>query len=142
MKTFSDVRKYLNSIPNIHCGGCGIAALAMYRWLEVNSAIKNIEFYFFHNRHWEYNENRKYLKNKNNGNVHAPSHVGLKYRRRIIDSEGFILRGEFLFKLKLDIVTLIAAINNVDDWNSYFNRRAYVSKIAKNLKIDLSDVRV
>jgi hypothetical protein len=32
--TFEDVRKFLSQVPKIDDGGCGIAALSMYRWVE------------------------------------------------------------------------------------------------------------
>ena len=39
IKTLKQVQKFLSNIPNINRGGCGISALALYRWLENNGNI-------------------------------------------------------------------------------------------------------
>ena len=78
---FEDVRKYLSRIPNINCGGCGISALSMYRWLEKNENKKS-------NLVICYNNSEKYEKTienlgKDNDKLFAPSHCGIKYKSLI-----------------------------------------------------------
>ena len=34
MKILTEVQEFLSDIPYINNGGCGIAMLAMYRWLK------------------------------------------------------------------------------------------------------------
>lgn len=39
---FLGFRSFLSEIPNINCGGCGIAALAMIRFLEKENIYPNV----------------------------------------------------------------------------------------------------
>jgi hypothetical protein len=46
-KDLIDVMDELNGIPCINRGGCGIAALAMYRWIKLNTSYSP-EIYFYY----------------------------------------------------------------------------------------------
>ena len=46
-EALSEVRNYLNSISYINNGGCGIAALVMFRWMKKNRiSTKGVKFHF------------------------------------------------------------------------------------------------
>ena len=42
MKHFAEVLRYLSSIEYINRGGCGVAALAIYRWLKKHDKLKQM----------------------------------------------------------------------------------------------------
>jgi hypothetical protein len=148
-KTLDDVRNFLNGIPFINSGGCGISALAMYRWLEKNypKHAKKTVFYFFHRDKDDYRNNKSLIKNNSydNTNISIPSHIGIQIKNvtDVIDCyrEVFIRQYEYVVKTTSEDV-LINAINNVCGWNWFFNRKQSVHVIAKELDIDLSDVFV
>lgn len=144
MKTFDDVRRFLGNIDYINCGGCGIAALAMYRWLKNNNQLKkSTKIVFFDNYKDSYNNNKNYIK-KNNGKPEACSHVVLSfrnsYRRNYIDSVKLINKNDFYYMLIVTEEFLVESLNNFTTWSTAFKRRANVKKIEKELNIDLSDV--
>lgn len=43
----NSVQNFLNNIPNINYGGCGISALAMYLYSEKNFGIKPKIFFIY-----------------------------------------------------------------------------------------------
>lgn len=58
------VLEYLNDIPRINHGGCGVSALATYRWLEQNYGNRDIEIiycYKYYNKD-RYDNNEKALR--------------------------------------------------------------------------------
>ena len=143
MKTFNEVRKFLFSIPNIDCGGCGIATLAMYRWLKKNKSVKNVGFHFLHDNYdgYLYRSNKTYAETKE-GEPTACSHVGLIINDKTFDSGRRIMVRKYPNRIKIyDENFLLLAVNNLRDWNEEFNRK-YIKKISKVLDIDLSDVRI
>jgi hypothetical protein len=141
MKTLGDVQTFLSNIPNIKYGGCGISALAMYRWLKKNNKLKkSVKFLFLHSYDgYLYRNNKKYVEQKI-GSPTACSHVGLFYNNRTIDCDGFINTRNYKYKVKTsDENVMVMAINNLGDWNTDFNRK-HIKKIEKKLEIDMSDV--
>jgi hypothetical protein len=142
METFSDVRNYLNSIPNIHRGGCGIATISMYRWLKKNQSVRGIRFIFLDTySNYSYNNNKRYFETKKGSPV-ACSHVGLFMKGKAIDCEEELNLVKYPFNIKTtDEKALIIAINKIYDWNERFKRN-YIKNIAKKLDIDLSDILI
>ena len=147
MKHLTKVLKYLNSIENINRGGCGIAALAIYRWLENNDMLRDTEIVLLYdyNTHYLYSHNYKILKSNSNGIPHGAPHIVLKRLNRYFDSEGFLskrgLASRYCDMLSVDVNFLLTAINdNIDCWNYEFKRKNNVLNIANQLNIDLSDV--
>lgn len=47
MKNLNDIKNELDCIPAINWGGCGLSALAMYRWLKDNDKLVGDEFFVF-----------------------------------------------------------------------------------------------
>ena len=121
-KTLKDVQKYLNSIPNINCGGCGYSALAMYEWLKKNKQLekdtKIVYLYSFR------------------GERGVPNHAVLYHKGKYLDSNG-------KYKVYRDFPTKQMRKKDVkdsffdSDWNSMFNRNKYVPLIEKKLGITL-----
>ena len=142
IKTLKDVQQFLNNISYINAGGCGIAALAMYRWLKQKKKLKkNTCIYFFYDDHHQYNTNKKYLLS-NQGNPTSCSHAVLYHSGKFIDSKDFLYDiSRYSYNTKItDEHFLIESLNNIDDWKSCFERDIEIPKIQKKLNIDLSDI--
>jgi len=139
----NNVREYLNSIPYINRGGCGIAALAMYRWLEKqNVDTTKIKIHILE-MHFEttIDNNKKYLET-NEGYPEPPSHIGLKIGNKTIDTEDTVDMHRYQYHMVTDqIQLLITMINMVRKWNPMFDRER-IPEIADRLGIDLSDINI
>jgi hypothetical protein len=145
METLLDVKEFLNDVDNINSGGCGVAALAMYRWMEKNNMLKGNEtftFLYVSNDDFFYDNNEKYFKGKEQLII-APAHVVLNIDGTYVDStrrSNNLL--EYRYPRKHVNVTeeeLIKSLNN-PYWNDSFERNCEVPFIADELGIDLSDV--
>jgi hypothetical protein len=141
------VLHYLNEIPNINCGGCGVSALAIYRWLKKNYDVKDIDILFCYDN-WigaDDFENNKQVFESGEGSLTSPTHVVLKYKKFIFDSEGIKtdLKSDFPLIHKATKIDLFMKVLNIlSEWNDYFERKPKVIKnIEKYLDINLSDVK-
>ena len=142
IKNFDDVLNFLNTIACINTGGCGISALAMYRWLKKHGlTTEQTAFYFLEDDENNHINNKQYFSNKE-VMVKASSHVVLFHNDQTIDCSGFVPIDVWNYHLLENSEEfLLAMINNcIWTWNYKFNRKEQVPEIAKTLEIDLSDV--
>lgn len=133
VRSFRDARKYLASIPSINSGGCGVAALAMRRFLKKASVSSDL----FYETHREADEE---LLESNT--PLAPPHVVIRVHGVIQDSSrirsdsgGIIAR--HIFEVSEDYLVLSIKEGR---WNCRFDR-TYVPEIEEKLGVDLSDIR-
>lgn len=147
VKTLDDVRNFLDRISCINSGGCGISALAMYRWVKKNMPehAKKSMFHFFHRDKEGYQNNKSLIKNNSydSTNISIPAHIGFEIKKvtEIIDSCRNVFKEQYGYAVKTSSEdVLINAINNVNDWNYSFSREESVPVIEAGLDIDLSDV--
>lgn len=131
----NEVREYLSRIPYINEGGCGIAAISMYRWLLENEEDSKLICF--------YNEFENYELNKNNiiynfPYLLSPNHCGIIYQNRILDSEEEINKNYYPYHQNLNEIELLKMIN-LSSWNPNFERKN-INKIEKGLQINLSDI--
>ncbi len=143
METVEDIRNFLsNDIHNINCGGCGIAALTIYRWLKKNNQLKGDEkFVFLYNGESSFLNNSEVLKN-NKGIPMACSHICLYSNGKYIDSNSIVSINKYKWVHHIDSeIFLLDAINNIDPWATWFNR-CQVCEIAKKLNVNLSDIKI
>lgn len=139
----------LDSIPYLNWGGCGVAALAIYRWCKKNGVeVSDRPFVFLwrEDDEWEVQHNDELLENGELDRVEAPAHVAIELFDGLYDSEGCecsdLLRLLPLYQeYKLNEAELLAVVNNIGEWNSTFSRSKNIGKIELALSIDLSDVR-
>lgn len=143
LESFDQVRNFLNNIENINCGGCGISALAMYRWLKKHGqTTEQTTFCFLENDYSNHKTNQEYHTNKEVV-LRASCHILLFYDGQTIDSNGYHSTCSYDYNLvEKSEEFLLAMINNVWTWNFMFNRKEHVKNIAKTLGIDLSDVKL
>lgn len=140
-KSLEEVIDYLDSIPAINSGGCGISALAMFRWLKKYKLLKNTKFVYIHYSQDGYDDNCQAMRN--GSRLFAPPHCVLEHDGILIDSGGeldFLEFREYTLTIK-DERIIVVSINS-GDWNEGFDRNEWVPKIEKRLDIDLSDIEV
>lgn len=140
--SLDQVRNFLDTLPNINAGGCGISAYAMYLWLkERNMLTKDFRFVFLHCSYSkeDYLHNKQVLQEEESSEKPvAPEHVGVHFNGKLIDSSGLVKINKY--KMFLDIPLEKAEdyiINslNTNNWNSMFNRPNMVKIIEKELNI-------
>lgn len=124
--------EFLDSIPYINSGGCGIAALAIARYVHKENPRIKLKFGFL----GDYGTNE-------DGSRDAPSHVVLLWDGHRVDSNGIDSAFSQHWELieSLDESDLVASLNNVSTWNSAFDRAGELPGIERELDIDLSDVK-
>ena len=139
---FQVILNYLRKIPYINKGGCGIAALSMYRWLKSQNKLKGDEHFVFlyDEYHYNFEKNEKYINNQRKVIVSA-HHVGFYYNGKIIDSDGEVDLGYYHYTHKnIDEETLVKSINNIKEWNPTFDRNV-IPIIECILGISLKDIK-
>lgn len=151
IKTFEQVRQYLSDIPYINRGGCGIAALAMARWLLKNNGQADIMFFMGYNNTKDFLNNTRSVYDNQMKNTPAPipvapSHAGVVIEMygddgaAVVDTDGKLnlLRFSYTHTFYNEDI-IVQAVNNIRSWNPAFNRNN-VKLIVRNLGIDLSDI--
>ena len=132
----------LSKIPDINRGGCGIAALAMYRYL----GKKNLEILFLYRnfKDEDYENNQRVINGDTSCIPSAPLHVVLRKNGKFFDSTGDLddnyVNFAYLFQHTCTEKFLTDAIKKADNWRSIFNRE-HIKEIEQKLKVDLSDVK-
>lgn len=138
MKTFDELLEFLNSIPKINQGGCGVSALVMYRWLKKHKKHPKIVFFYsWRNGNKSLNEraiNDKKLKG------HCCTHAVIRYKNKYYDSNGET-NPSFSNSHSLPEDVVVRAINNIVEWNDDFDRK-HIIEIQKKTGIDLSDIKI
>lgn len=138
---FKAVQDFLNEIPAINYGGCGLSAYAMFLWLQKNNMLtEDTQIVFLHHSYSErdFQTNQSfYLQGV--GNPVAPEHVVIYRNGKYIDSSGVYTRAnEYSFKLAVSLEKaenfLVNSLND-NNWNSWFNRPCVAPMIEKELDI-------
>lgn len=138
---FKAVQDFLNEIPAINYGGCGLSAYAMFLWLQKNNMLtEDTQIVFLHHSYSErdFQTNQSfYLQGV--GNPVAPEHVVIYRNGKYIDSSGVYHRvNKFSFKLAVSLDKaenfLVNSLND-NNWNSWFNRPYVAPMIEKELGI-------
>lgn len=140
MNSLEEVQQILNDVPAINSGGCGISALTMYKYLKARG--ENAKFVYLYERRELLEENSVTL-NTGNGQYHAPEHVVILHKGKLLDSGGEIEDPEWWGRHEQIIEDegfVLNTINNAD-WNWCFNRE-HVRDIQKKTGIDLSEVQI
>jgi hypothetical protein len=131
-------------VPNINHGGCGIAALALYRWCLANK-IQPDGFVMLDDDGLA--GNRKAIERGELDNLSVPNHIVLYVDNWwYCDSSGTYepdnLPWEYVDTLHVSEEVLLHLVNHAWNWNDEFDREYGVPEIAETLKVDLSDVRL
>lgn len=139
----SNVKHILNSVPSINYGGCGLSALAMYRWLKDTDSLKGDEHfvYLYTRSDGNFETNCEVLDvNSKNQKLGSASHIMLYHNGMLHDSKGNSVNPFYVHKHEnLTENQLIESLNN-GFWNDSFNRKRFLPEISKALNINLGDV--
>jgi hypothetical protein len=139
--TLQEVQDYLHYLPFVNFGGCGLSALAMYRWLKKhNMTSGRTNFYFLNDTASLHSNNKRCLAGKNDRLPCACGHVVLRHKGVYIDCHGEYDITKYRYKLKIKEKFLVEALNNLSAWNSNFPRKLAAPRIEKKLNISLADV--
>lgn len=150
MNTIKDVQRWLDNISDINAGGCGISALAMYRWLKKNNQLAGDESftYLYCDKDENFKVNSKVLTTKQlfslrrRKKMGSASHIMLFHNGVNIDSEGSHIQSRYGERHEGIVEKLLVESIQFGGWNSSFNREYFVPKIASKLGVDLSDVNI
>mgnify|MGYP003618623606 CR=1 FL=1 len=137
---------------NINSGGCGIYALAIYRYFQKhNMSLDRFRLVVFL-RNYQKDMIFPIIENNNIvGNI--PSHVVLMLNSMCYDSEGVFefykyckIQDEEYQRLPIviDMIEedLVKAINQPESWNTTFDRTSGIETLSYMLNIDLSDIEL
>lgn len=119
--SFQKVQKFLNSVPCINQGGCGVSALAMMLWMKKNAPAlaKKTRIFFGYYCESDLNTNANVRKHKN-GRPESPAHCWLNIDGKNEDSTGKIVSG-LPYTHPVSITFLKDTIKRAS-WNSSFDR--------------------
>lgn len=142
MKTLNEVLEFLDEIPAINSGGCGISAYSVYLWLKKNNSLSE-DFAIIYLHNWDMKDlmtNRKFVENKGKKAV-ACSHAIFRYDGVYYDSTGVSSRyvGEdnsvVIPTEHVDRFMKASLMSN--DWNPMFRRDIFLPVIEDNLGVEL-----
>ena len=135
--------------PKINCGGCGVFALAIARYLmkQGHYDFKLIALC----KYWD--DAIKYSITSNNNIIKTvPSHVVLSLNGFYFDAKGIFFEEVFiqtcndncLICLEIDFneKDLLKSINNVNNWNPRFDRSSWIQKFERVFGVCLDDVKL
>ena len=138
MNTLTEVRQYLSSIPDINFGGCGIAALSMFRWCKKREIFTQI--ICLESEEEEAESNLKKLAKGIAIGLSAPSHCGIVYESTVMDCNQEELQEKVEITYLVNEYEMVSLIITGRGWNDSFDRD-YIRDIEDNLSIDLSDIK-
>jgi hypothetical protein len=126
--SFSGLRRFLNSVPNINCGGCGLSAYIMYLYMGRSGFIVG-----YSNGYSTNNLVKKGIINN------SSSHVYYKYCGLYYDSDGVYKKADImnitwcnsnsLYKYKDS--EILSSIKDSSVWSSDFIYRDLLLKLFK-----------
>lgn len=138
-ENLQNLRFFLDAIPNIHQGGCGIAALCMLRFLK-EKGHKQAKAIFLYSK---YNDERYVFNNKSltsQSSLIVPmNHVGIVHKGHIIDCNRSIEPNEFRHIHLVEDATLVNVLH-CNNWNSDFDRETHLPIIIDKTGINLMDI--
>lgn len=157
---FKDMLRRINSIDFINCGGCGVVALTIYKWLKKHKMLSSdFKFIFvYRGDSVMYSHNHVILTKIDKSpnlikNLLVPSHIVIYNDGNYYDSNGLLV--DFYSNLQhnvLDVNAILTILNEtIDDegdirtwdlrWNCMFNRKKNVPLIEKYSGIKLNEVK-
>lgn len=140
---YRQAQNHLSTIQFINSGGCGIAALALYRWRKAHDMRVN-GFAFLYDDAWDLEHNQKAIQASQLSKMETPSHVALIVDKKLHDSEGDsankTCKHITCIQPGITEATLLYLINQPHRWHHRFNRKLSIPEIESQLGVDLSDI--
>lgn len=128
-KTYEAVRRFLDNVPNINYGGCGISALVLFDHARAEGKKPKIVFGY---SAWGggYDENQEYKKG-NRPHAESASHIFIQMEGKDYDSEGeYERKDRWNFDSEITREHLVDAIKH-GSWNDSFRRAEWLPRIEK-----------
>ena len=142
MKDLNQVLEFLNEIPCINQGGCGISALAVYRWLKKNNSLSD-DFAILYLHYWETSDmvlNNNFLSGESK-KATSCSHAIFRYNGVLYDSNGIhevdVATTNHVVIPSKDVERFMKSSLADSRWNSMFSREQAIPLININLEVDL-----
>jgi len=132
-----DLRFFLSNLPSINEGGCGIAALAMYKLLQ-SIGIESKIVYMHKSYALSSALNNLNFDAGNSVQPDAATHICLFYEGKFIDCNKEIDPSEYKYILFADESKLLKSLKLAHRWNSDFNREQNIPEIEKFLGFRLN----
>jgi hypothetical protein len=135
----------ISRIKAIHCGGCGIVMLALYRHLcETKKLHGDEQFVYWYTNEFDSDlcKNQAYT-NSGEGCPSSCSHATLFHNGRFWDSDGEVHKVLYPVSFKIDVENekfVIHSLNNMDRWNCCFDRTKNIPIIEEILNVKLNDI--
>lgn len=140
----NQVQKNLNTVWGINWGGCGISALAMYRWLKENDMLIGDESftYLYISSDDTFHTNSSVLNEKdNNCKLGSASHIMLYHNGKNHDSKGSDIDYRYVRShTGISEEQLLESIR-FGLWNDGFGRENWIPVMEQMLNVNLSDIK-
>lgn len=137
MKTFDQLKEFLSNIPCIHHGGCGIATLAMYKFLRNNGEDCNIAYLHKSSDVNGAINNLNYYRD-NTQTPDSANHVCLFYLGQFMDCSKILNPSDYKCIIFGNEEMLLKSVKNVSKWNSDFDRETNIPLIEEFLEFSLN----
>ena len=128
-KSYKTIKSFLNKIPDINYGGCGISTLVLFDHAKAEGLNPKIIFGY---SRWSggYEENNEYRKG-NRKHAESASHIFINIEGVDFDSNGVYERDDdWVFDSEITREHLVNAIV-YGSWNDRFNRKKWLPEIEK-----------
>lgn len=140
--------KFISSIKDIDLGGCGVAALSVYKFAKKignNDKFKFVLCYPIFDEDYEkdYETDLANIMSGNFHNVEYCDHVMFSIGNGKITDVHMLNYDDYLSEAELVEISVdeLVSLINKGNWNSKFNKQRYIPAIEKMLGIDLSEVK-
>ena len=139
--------QYLNKIPRINHGGCGISAFALYNWFKQHNLIDDLNVKLYYAYCYEfYDVNNNFVKNikeniKNRNTATSCSHAFLYVNGEYYDSTGNIsndVKHDYTYMHQVTDEFVFYTIQYTK-WNPDFDRTKFLNRIYKRFNINEKD---
>lgn len=127
--SLADVQSNLNDIPYINTGGCGVAALVLYRHLVSNNKKPKIVLLYRKYEECDLEFNARKIETGDYRNLIVPYHICIIWKGQRIDSEGYDAHATCNTDLEQTITEdILIELLNTGEWNDNFDR-SYIGAI-------------
>lgn len=125
---FRGLRRFLNSIPNINCGGCGLSAYIMYLYMgEKGCVVGYSNTYNFNNlvKRGFYNNSSSHIYYKYNGMYYDS--MGIYKKKDILNTNWSNTNSLYKYK----DYEILSSVKDHSVWSSQFEYRDLLIKLFK-----------
>ena len=153
-KDFRCLTELLRKTSFINKGGCGVAALTMYRFLKKNEPTTKPKIIFLYSSKtdkdafeknyakllFEYNSSAINDANSKLNHIIPAIHIALELDGELIDAKGTVKADDYsLMQKGISEENLLRAVNTAG-WSNLFDRCEFIEKITQHTDINILDI--